>query len=788
MEYVIFRGRRLKGLGLRVRYFNLVKKSEFLPSDYEIYGGGGGDRSIGGERGERISGALYEGLNANLNKTSILKMHRAINNAIDSTGNLPTTPFYVDLLVNYLSYFKTLIEENNLDPNLVTLYTNNYFMRPSVDVSGLRINNLKYNMSMTTEIGDINRGVLKNGVPFISLIDENGTENVSTILTSQYLEIAKPALREMFVSEKFITSLASTLYSGRPSQLFEEIPLSWALKTTTWVGETAGFLYINGVTYVNGYFYKEGHEEPISVQDIDIVKLLGNISTQSPALRYVRIRPLDDVRIAPSGETEVGENALLADYFAQRKTQIPYLKIRGFDYAISLSSGTSSSMVIGFTEPDIDSSTVAENVALTPEIATKIKEFIDAAASIMRNNYSTTAHYTLRVLREVLDRKIIRKDLQDRLEFGVCEWSGLTTLIKPQFNSYDSLYSKVNGVVAGFTEHKILSNVNATVTSRGKKVMKKHSGEYEKRSKDFKHKNVLEEFDASSGVNNYSFNPSSMHLKALVKGSEDTLVDVVDIYEVEEDTILMGIEFEFDRIINSPIVLSKGEVVELSTNTLTKGLPAFYATSDGSLYDGFEIKSVPVDSRLVTQDGVFEWKDFFESLLALGYNGENNTCGLHIHINKNYFDLPNVPREDTLEFVNASMMHIMDNNKDYLLNLSRREYSKMQEWARIHPTHTKDFVKEFDLLNGGYNIYKRWTSRMIALNSARYSAFNIRKSPTYEFRLFRGVDSVEDFNETIKFTLDLVKRVKAWWVAFNENVTWDKRVDVLSEISTFKFD
>lgn len=161
-----------------------------------------------------------------------------------------------------------------------------------------------------------------------------------------------------------------------------------------------------------------------------------------------------------------------------------------------------------------------------------------------------------------------------------------------------------------------------------------------------------------------------------------------------------------------------------------------YCKHDGSLDDGFEIVSHPM--TLDYHKNEMPWESVLRKVRSLGYTSHQaNTCGLHIHVNRNSLG----KTYDEQEACIARILYFFEKHWEELLKFSRRTNRQLERWAARYGY--KDKPKDIlDHAKGG-------------VNNGRYSCINLQNADTIEFRMFRGTLKYN----TIIATLQLVNRV-----------------------------
>ena len=143
-----------------------------------------------------------------------------------------------------------------------------------------------------------------------------------------------------------------------------------------------------------------------------------------------------------------------------------------------------------------------------------------------------------------------------------------------------------------------------------------------------------------------------------------------------------------------------------------------YIKTDGSLDDGMEIVTHPM--TLNYHINQMPWQEIMQEAIRLGYHSHRtNTCGLHIHVNKNSLGDASELQEERI----SRILYFVEHHWEELLKFSRRTESQMNRWAARYG-------------------YKNDPSEMIEHakknGNGRHSCVNITNYDTIEFRMFRG--------------------------------------------------
>lgn len=197
-------------------------------------------------------------------------------------------------------------------------------------------------------------------------------------------------------------------------------------------------------------------------------------------------------------------------------------------------------------------------------------------------------------------------------------------------------------------------------------------------------------------IKNYSYKPSVMFFAN----------------QKDADELFMGVELEVGGAEN------KEKVFDFVKNAQ---FDFFYYKNDGSIPDfGVEIVSHPATLGF-HKSSKSHWKNILNRAIKRGLRGfEYKECGLHVHINKNYFSNDDCAKLDL--FVN--------NYSRFFRKLSRRRSS----YAEYRHKHYM-FIGKYD--------------------GDRMSAINFSNNDTIEFRIFRSTMKYE----SLMATLELVHAV-----------------------------
>lgn len=194
-----------------------------------------------------------------------------------------------------------------------------------------------------------------------------------------------------------------------------------------------------------------------------------------------------------------------------------------------------------------------------------------------------------------------------------------------------------------------------------------------------------------------------------------------------------------------------------------------YIKGDGSLDDGMEIISHPMSLEYHKN---FCWENIMKKSISLGYRShQTNTCGLHIHVNRDNFG---DSREEQDEVI-SRILYFVETHWNELLKFSRRSEYSMNRWAARY---------------GYENSPKAIMDKAKKGNLGRYAAVNLCNYSTIEFRMFRGTLKYN----TLIAALELVNAIcdiavgmsdeglqKLSWSEFVSNIKESELIQYLKE-------
>ena len=218
--------------------------------------------------------------------------------------------------------------------------------------------------------------------------------------------------------------------------------------------------------------------------------------------------------------------------------------------------------------------------------------------------------------------------------------------------------------------------------------------------------------------------------------------------------LYLGVELEVDNA---------GESNEAAESILFCGnrkAEHIYCKHDGSLNEGFEIVSHPMD--LEYHKNQMPWSDLMDKAIDLGYRShQTSTCGLHGHVSRDALGETYTQQEDVI----SRIVYFIEAHWNELLKFSRRTEASINRWAGRYglsetPKETYDKAKKNNCLG-------------------RYVCLNLYNANTIEFRIFRGTLKYETFIAAIELVDEICMRAIKMTDSEFERMCWS---DFVKEI------
>lgn len=198
----------------------------------------------------------------------------------------------------------------------------------------------------------------------------------------------------------------------------------------------------------------------------------------------------------------------------------------------------------------------------------------------------------------------------------------------------------------------------------------------------------------------------------------------------------MGIELEIDEGGKS------NNTAKQIVNHMNTGDEVFmWCSSDSSLHDGLEMITQPATCEYhcsIKQ----KYQSLFVMLKKMGYlSHDTSTCGLHVHINRNFFgDNSNVQDKKI-----KNLLLITQKFWKEFVTFSRRNYRRLDHYSKKSPEDTNWYISQFNKSGN---------------HSGHYFAINITNADTIEFRIFRGTLNINTFIATLQLVNAMVIAAK----------------------------
>lgn len=239
----------------------------------------------------------------------------------------------------------------------------------------------------------------------------------------------------------------------------------------------------------------------------------------------------------------------------------------------------------------------------------------------------------------------------------------------------------------------------------------------------------------------------------------------------DERALYMGIELEVDD----------GSDPERLAEILQDKVAEIYCKHDGSLDDGVEIVSHPCTLAYHLND--LDWHYICDESVRRGFKSHDaGTCGLHVHVNRDFFGDEGTERDLNIAKVILLVNRFWDS---HIVPFSRRTYDQLRHWANKNNMELEEDDTEYTLVD------KVRDQR----REGRYQAVNLTNRNTIEFRFFRGTLRENTFRATLQFVDTLCRYAKkmpvdeintvAWEDLFRNATQYEELITYLSERTHF---
>ena len=198
---------------------------------------------------------------------------------------------------------------------------------------------------------------------------------------------------------------------------------------------------------------------------------------------------------------------------------------------------------------------------------------------------------------------------------------------------------------------------------------------------------------------------------------------------------LLGLELEME---NTEDTSYRGDLINAIVDITDEDV---FFQRDGSLDNGVELITMP--ATLAYHMERMQWSSICDIAKEHGFRShDTRTCGIHIHASR-YALADNY---EGRELVIAKLMIIIEKHWDHVVNFSRRDMSRIEQWAK-KPSESfleTDTIEEI-IEKSKYGEYDR------------YTALNLRNDNTIEFRFFRGTLNHNTLIASLQLVETLIK-------------------------------
>lgn len=225
----------------------------------------------------------------------------------------------------------------------------------------------------------------------------------------------------------------------------------------------------------------------------------------------------------------------------------------------------------------------------------------------------------------------------------------------------------------------------------------------------------------------------------------------------EENPLYLGAEIEVDKGGQDNHEVMGNCLSIMNSDEDNKEEKYIYGMHDGSLSQGFEIATMPATLSI---HKALPYKKMFKYLTSQGYRAhDTQTCGLHIHINRDYFGETLLQQQISI----SCLTYLIETYWDEIKIIARRDSNRYS--SRFNKK------KEDTVLN----MFSKVT------NGSKYSTINLQHSDTIELRMFKGTLNYKTFINTLEFVTVIADVVKNTDVYNVEKITWSDIYDKFSD-------
>ena len=213
-----------------------------------------------------------------------------------------------------------------------------------------------------------------------------------------------------------------------------------------------------------------------------------------------------------------------------------------------------------------------------------------------------------------------------------------------------------------------------------------------------------------------------------------------------------GVEIEVDchqdeEEYDNSIILNGNNFASLvrQIGTAVKGCNLFYCKTDSSLSDvGIEVVSHPFSWNFWRTVGQDIYDSLFSVLMSSGYfSAETEEGGMHIHISKNSIS------RDTL----LKLLWFIYESRSFMEFIAQRDVSS---FASLTFRSLTGRPKEGLTFSKRRNIITKIAKDKHSYQQGRYTALNMQKDQTLEFRIFKGTLNIMTLSKAVEFIHSLL--------------------------------
>lgn len=213
----------------------------------------------------------------------------------------------------------------------------------------------------------------------------------------------------------------------------------------------------------------------------------------------------------------------------------------------------------------------------------------------------------------------------------------------------------------------------------------------------------------------------------------------------EEVYLGVELEMEFD---SSDV----NDTAEKLVKSFSKNEELFHLEHDGSLDSGFELVTRPCTVEY--HKNKFPWNDICR-VFANTSADASNSCGMHVHFNKRFFD-------DAKEVHTIKLLYLFERFWDNFVLFSRRKDE------RAIRSYCAKYNDDFSVKCSSEIPEKVRRSQ----ERGRYFAINLQNQNTIEFRLWASSTLLKDILSTIEMCDFLVRYVKTATIKEVQAIMW----------------